>query len=163
MPGFSITTETYHIRTLKRPEKKFSKAISFRPIQIFEFLGISDICTVILFCFLFVDGSFLICFRFKGFDFAFARNGYRYHTKYDNFAAIPLGSYQHVGDNVLELVRKLQDATEIDAELTNTKKSVYYDFIGFILVNYSASFAYVFNLIVSALSFFVALKNRIGT
>ena len=35
------------------------------------------------------------------------KNGYVYHTKYDTEAAIPPGSIQRAGDNVLAVVRHL--------------------------------------------------------
>lgn len=44
---------------------------------------------------------------------ALAQNGYFYHTKYDRAESIPMGTYQHVGDNVLALVKSLVNADEI--------------------------------------------------
>jgi hypothetical protein len=38
------------------------------------------------------------------------RNGYVYHTKYDTEEAIPAGSIQRAGDNVLAVVKYLADS-----------------------------------------------------
>jgi len=39
--------------------------------------------------------------KIPGLDIAYMKNGYVYHTKYDTEAAIPPGSIQRAGDNVL--------------------------------------------------------------
>ncbi|ENN70647.1 hypothetical protein YQE_12592, partial [Dendroctonus ponderosae] len=51
-----------------------------------------------------------------GVDMAYYKDGYRYHTKYDGFDNIPLGSYQHGGDNTLALVKYLANAPEVAGE-----------------------------------------------
>lgn len=95
-----------------------------------------------------------------GLDVAFSRNGYRYHTKFDDFLNIPLGSYQHVGDNLLSLVRNLANAPE----LSNPKEQafqnvIFYDIFGLFMISYSKTVAIVVNVIVSILSIIVALKT----
>lgn len=45
--------------------------------------------------------------RLIGMDFAFNANGYVYHTKYDVVDAVPLGTLQHTGDNILALVKSV--------------------------------------------------------
>lgn len=81
-----------------------------------------------------------------GLDFAFAKNGYVYHTKYDNMDYIPDGSIQHAGDNILGLILKILEARELKDGNTlgpdgkmSTVRMVYYDFLGIIMVNYSVS------------------------
>ncbi|XP_022913826.1 endoplasmic reticulum metallopeptidase 1-like [Onthophagus taurus] len=94
-----------------------------------------------------------------GYDIAFVRNGYRYHTKHDNFENIPLGSYQHVGDNILDLVKRLGDADELNLNnfgSNNEKKSVYFDIFGFYMISYNEIAAVVINVLVTALSFMMS-------
>lgn len=48
-----------------------------------------------------------------GFDFAYSTNGYRYHTEHDSMDAISIGSLQHTGENILELIKVLGNADEM--------------------------------------------------
>lgn len=96
---------------------------------------------------------------FLGYDFAFARNGYRYHTKYDGFDNIPLGSYQHVGDNILALIKNLGHAPEItNSSEKSQEKIVYYDFLGLFMINYTVTSAFFLNISLAVLSVAVAIK-----
>nr|CAH7768334.1 unnamed protein product [Callosobruchus chinensis] len=81
-----------------------------------------------------------------GMDFAFYVNGYRYHTKYDDFENIPSGSYQHVGDNLLHLVNSLSRAPELSEDVPTPGKMVFFDFLGFFMVYYTTSIATVMNI-----------------
>uniref|UniRef100_A0A2R5LGK1 FXNA-like protease n=1 Tax=Ornithodoros turicata TaxID=34597 RepID=A0A2R5LGK1_9ACAR len=74
-----------------------------------------------------------------GLDFAFAKNGYVYHTKYDNMDYIEDGSIQHAGDNILGLVTKILEAPEFATDLprTNKPRAVYFDFMCIFMVTYS--------------------------
>lgn len=49
-----------------------------------------------------------------GYDFAYNTKGYKYHTKYDSLDSIDQGSLQHTGDNILELIKALGNADEIE-------------------------------------------------
>lgn len=49
----------------------------------------------------------------KGVDFALIQNGYVYHTENDRPEIIPIGTYQHLGDNLLEYVRTLAGSEEL--------------------------------------------------
>ena len=90
---------------------------------------------------------------------AFFKNGYRYHTKYDDFEHIPLGSFQHVGDNTLSLVRSLGNAPEVAKPKANPGKVVYFDCLGFFMVSYSETVAYLINLTVVLFSFVIFALN----
>lgn len=71
-------------------------------------------------------------------DFAFYQNGYVYHTKFDGFENIKPGTFQRVGDNLLELVKALSNSEDLpNASLENKEKTVYFDYLGFFMLNYS--------------------------
>lgn len=94
--------------------------------------------------------------KMQGYDFAFARGGYRYHTKYDTFGSIPLGSYQQVGTNILSLLRALRNASvhllnDID-DIESEPEVVYFDVLYKYMVEYSVNTATVVNTIVAVLS-----------
>ena len=86
-----------------------------------------------------------------------------YHTKYDGFKNIPLGSYQHIGDNLLSLVETIADA-HLDMDSLNitamTSKMIYFDFIGQFLIVYSDWFAVVINSFTIFLSLFISYKHH---
>lgn len=86
---------------------------------------------------------------------AFYKNGYRYHTKYDDFKNIPLGSYQHVGDNTLSLVRSLANAPEVSDPVPTPGKIVYFDVLGLFMVSYTTLVATILNSITVIVSFSV--------
>lgn len=90
---------------------------------------------------------------------AFINNGYRYHTKYDGFLNIPLGSFQHAGDNTLSLVKNLANAVEID-ELDQQIEGnvIYFDLFGVFMVSYNNTIAIVLNTLVSAVSLAAFIK-----
>jgi MFS family permease len=87
-----------------------------------------------------------------GLDMAFFKQGYRYHTKYDDFEHIPLGSFQHVGDNTLSLVRSLANAPEVSNPKDNPGKIIFYDFLGLFMISYTQTVAHVVNYVVVVLS-----------
>lgn len=79
---------------------------------------------------------------------AFIKNGYRYHTKYDDFWNIPLGSFQHVGDNALSLVQNLANAPELDKPNEQPfGKITFFDFFGWFMVSYNDTLAIILNLL----------------
>ncbi|KAK5648928.1 hypothetical protein RI129_003820 [Pyrocoelia pectoralis] len=92
-----------------------------------------------------------------GIDFAFTENGYRYHTKYDDFENIPDGSYQHIGDNVLTLTKLLGNATEMDDPNEFVQhKTVFFDIFGF-FITYTENQATLINSFISLLSILVTV------
>ncbi|GJQ79156.1 hypothetical protein Trydic_g5407 [Trypoxylus dichotomus] len=94
-----------------------------------------------------------------GFDLAFFKNGYKYHTNFDDVESIPLASYQHVGDNVLELVKKIANAPEIEYMKSSHTKAVYFDVFGLFMVWYQDYIGTIINLVVTLLSCLVAYKS----
>lgn len=91
-------------------------------------------------------------FCITGFDFAFYQNGYRYHTKFDDFQNIPPGSYQHVGDNILTLVKNLASAPEVSEGDGVPGKMIYYDIFGFFMISYTTRTAFILNIVTVLLS-----------
>lgn len=90
---------------------------------------------------------------------AFVDNGFRYHTKFDGFSNIPLGSFQHAGDNTLSLIRNLAEAPEIDdLEEQSLGKVTFFDVFGLFLVSYNNTINIVINVLVAALSILTCVK-----
>ena len=49
-----------------------------------------------------------------GLDIAFVKNGYVYHTRYDDAKSIPDGSIQRAGDNVLGIVNGIANSPYLE-------------------------------------------------
>ncbi|ODM91515.1 Endoplasmic reticulum metallopeptidase 1 [Orchesella cincta] len=83
-----------------------------------------------------------------GLDFAFIKNGYFYHTKFDNVDNITPGSIQHEGSNLLSLMQTLGnlDFTQIQY---SDEKMVFFDIFGWYMVVYSETVARILNVVVS--------------
>ncbi|KAJ9584785.1 hypothetical protein L9F63_020873 [Diploptera punctata] len=98
--------------------------------------------------------------KIPGLDFAHSTNGYVYHTSYDGLHAIPIGTIQHTGDNLLALTKHLA-SSEI---LSNTKdyaegKCIYFDIMGIYFVRYSELAGTILNLILVLISAYTSVKN----
>lgn len=83
---------------------------------------------------------------------AFIKNGYRYHTKFDDFEHLPLGSFQQAGNNALSLITNLANAPELSNPTKNPGKVVFFDIFGLFMISYNQTTAKVVNLVVAALS-----------
>ncbi|XP_033611136.1 endoplasmic reticulum metallopeptidase 1 isoform X3 [Cryptotermes secundus] len=98
--------------------------------------------------------------KVPGLDFAHAMNGYVYHTSYDNLHAIPTGTIQHTGDNLLALTKHIASSDV----LSNSQKHaagriVYFDVLGLFMVRYSEIAGIILNVFIVALSIFTISKN----
>ncbi len=90
-----------------------------------------------------------------GLDIAYMKNGYVYHTGYDQEDAIPPGSIQRAGDNFLEVVKYIANSEELaHPESQDNSNAVFFDFLGMFLVNYPESRGVVINLFCVALSLY---------
>lgn len=69
-----------------------------------------------------------------GLDIAFILDGYAYHTDRDRVGRLEPGSLQHMGANLLALVREL--ASGALPELDHAPSGVYYDVLGWKMVVY---------------------------
>nr|CAD7456655.1 unnamed protein product [Timema tahoe] len=95
-----------------------------------------------------------------GLDFAHAMNGYVYHTKYDNMDAIPRGTVQHTGDNLLALVQRLASSTELsDTQQHAAGREVYFNILPRTIVHYSEEAGVFLNILFIGLSIYTALVN----
>ncbi|XP_077288076.1 uncharacterized protein LOC143912654 [Arctopsyche grandis] len=93
--------------------------------------------------------------KIPGMDFAFGRNGQVYHTKYDKADYIPMGSHQHLGDNILGLIKSLGFAPELNDLPENTDgEIVYYDYLGWFMIFYSVEGGIALNVIGIIISIF---------
>ncbi|RZC42917.1 endoplasmic reticulum metallopeptidase 1-like [Asbolus verrucosus] len=75
-----------------------------------------------------------------------------YGGLYDDFEHIPLGSFQHVGDNTLSLVRDLANAPEVANPKEDPGKVIFFDFLGLFMITYSQAVAQALNYVAVLLS-----------
>lgn len=78
--------------------------------------------------------------QWPGLDIAYYRNGYVYHTTIDDLRFVNLGSIQHLGENVLGVVRHLALNKEGSFDLVRNSsltRPVYFDLFGFKMILYS--------------------------
>ncbi|KAH8300218.1 hypothetical protein KR044_011636, partial [Drosophila immigrans] len=88
-----------------------------------------------------------------GLDMAYLFNGYVYHTKYDRVNVFPRSSFQHTGDNVLSLAKALANAPELDDTAAHAEgHNVFYDFLGWFIIFYTATTGVIINVIVSVIA-----------
>lgn len=91
-----------------------------------------------------------------GMDFAFNANGYVYHTKYDTADLIPLGTYQHTGDNILAVTKSLALSTELYNVTEHWDDNVvFYDILGWTMLYYTQKEAVLINLLVAGIGLLV--------
>nr|XP_012141016.1 PREDICTED: endoplasmic reticulum metallopeptidase 1-like [Megachile rotundata]XP_012141017.1 PREDICTED: endoplasmic reticulum metallopeptidase 1-like [Megachile rotundata]XP_012141018.1 PREDICTED: endoplasmic reticulum metallopeptidase 1-like [Megachile rotundata]XP_012141019.1 PREDICTED: endoplasmic reticulum metallopeptidase 1-like [Megachile rotundata] len=85
----------------------------------------------------------------SGLDFAWATNGYVYHTKFDNIQQIPLGSLQRTGDNILALLQGivLENYLSEAAFQENVGNLVFFDFLGAFVIRWSQYVASTINIV----------------
>ena len=96
--------------------------------------------------------------KIPGLDFAFIKNGWVYHTKFDSIDSIPLGSIQHMGANVLALTQYLGNIDFTDLKYTDTKM-VFCDVFGFFMFVYSEATGIVINVLVSLVTLVLIWKD----
>lgn len=87
-------------------------------------------------------------------DFAYSKNGYVYHTKYDTLDIHPNGTLQNTGDNIMELIKALGNADELEnVNEHEDGKLVFFDFMTWFLIYYTQGIGILINclIIVAAL------------
>ncbi|XP_052895947.1 endoplasmic reticulum metallopeptidase 1-like [Anopheles moucheti] len=108
-----------------------------------------------------------------GLDFALSSYGYLYHTALDARETISTGTLQHIGDNLLGLVRALGNADELrNIREHREGTAVFFDFMHLFLVYYTETTGLIINnllgvfslaLIVGTLFMFVRKDGAVGT
>lgn len=96
--------------------------------------------------------------KIPGLDFAFIKNGYAYHTKFDNVENITPGSIQHEGSNILSLVETFGNLDFSHIQYSD-EKMIFFDVFGKFVVAYSETFARIFNVIISLIVLFIAWRE----
>lgn len=87
-------------------------------------------------------------------------NGYVYHTSYDDLHAIPTGTLQHTGDNLLALTKHIASSDVLsNSEKHAAGRIVYFDVLGLFMVRYSETAGIILNAFIVALSIFTISKN----
>ncbi|XP_059612732.1 endoplasmic reticulum metallopeptidase 1-like [Phlebotomus argentipes] len=90
--------------------------------------------------------------KIPGMDFAYAYNGYVYHTEFDTEKIFPAESLQHAGDNVLPLIESLVRSEELkDTKSHEDGHVVYYDFFNVALIYYSETTGAIINAILATI------------
>ncbi|KMQ89025.1 endoplasmic reticulum metallopeptidase 1-like protein, partial [Lasius niger] len=102
--------------------------------------------------------------KISGVDFAWSKNGYVYHTKFDNVDQIPLGALQRTGDNILALTQGIVFEDHLsDPSMQETRGSlVFFDFLGAFVIRwpqYIASTINIASLITAGYSIYLNMQN----
>ena len=86
--------------------------------------------------------------NFIGLDFAWSKNGYVYHTKFDSIDQVPLGSLQRTGDNILALTLGIVSGYYLSDEnyISSGGSLVFFDFLGAFVIRWSEFTAKFVNL-----------------
>ncbi|XP_076306930.1 endoplasmic reticulum metallopeptidase 1-like isoform X2 [Tachypleus tridentatus] len=99
-----------------------------------------------------------------GLDFAYVRNGYVYHTKYDRPEFINEGSIQRTGENMLGLIHNILKSPHFNHPLEyRSSKLVFFDVLGLFMITYSASLGTIMNesiAILTVLEIFLKIRLR---
>lgn len=99
-----------------------------------------------------------------GLDFAWSKNGYVYHTRFDNVDQIPLGALQRTGDNILALTQGIVFEDYLsDASMQGAQGSlVFFDFLGAFVIRwpqYIANTVNIVSIIVAGYSVYLNMRS----
>jgi hypothetical protein len=87
-------------------------------------------------------------------------NGYVYHTRYDNLHAVPTGTLQHTGDNLLALTKRIASSDILNSPQEYAAgRTVYFDVLGLFMVSYSETAGIILNVFTVVLSLYTVAKN----
>lgn len=101
-----------------------------------------------------------ILFFVSGLDFAWSANGYVYHTKFDSFEQVPIGSLQRTGDNILALARGMAQGHQMShVEDYRAGNLVFFDFLGAFVVRWPMMVADFINVSSVIFSIFTVYMN----
>lgn len=95
-------------------------------------------------------------------DFAWSKNGYVYHTRFDNVDQIPLGALQRTGDNILALTKGIIFGDHL-SDMQETRGSlVFFDFLGAFVIRwpqYIASTVNIASIIIAGYSIHLNMQS----
>ena len=95
-----------------------------------------------------------------GLDFAWAENGYVYHTKFDDVSQIPLGTLQRTGDNILALTLGLANNDKMaNVEKYASGNLVFFDILGAFVIRWSEEIGLIINTFGLAVSIYCLFRN----
>lgn len=86
-----------------------------------------------------------------GVDFAYIKDGWRYHTRYDSIDYIPLESIQYTGENIFALMKKIANADEL-ASPPQGSHAVFFDYLGLFFISYTMEVGVGINIAISLLA-----------
>ncbi|CAO1401575.1 unnamed protein product [Diamesa serratosioi] len=102
-----------------------------------------------------------------GMDFAHAKAGYRYHTKFDSIDYITPNVLQRTGENIMTLVQSIANSIELSdtSKYSKTSSAVYFDYLGFFFITYTTTTGKIINfaivLLTVSLSFLSLTKATV--
>lgn len=96
----------------------------------------------------------------SGLDFVWSKNGYVYHTIFDNVLQVPIGSLQRTGDNIQALALGMVNGIQIsDMSQYRAGNLVYFDFLGAFVIHWSEFIANIVNAIVLTIALYSIYNN----
>lgn len=102
----------------------------------------------------------LLLFFPIGLDFAWSSNGYVYHTKFDSFEQVPIGSLQRTGDNILALARGMAQGHQLShVDDYRAGNLVFFDFLGAFVIRWPMLVADVINISSVIFSIYTVYMN----
>lgn len=94
-----------------------------------------------------------------GLNFAIIDNELAYHTPLSTPERLDPGSLQHIGDQVLPIVRALANTGTLP---TNSPNAIYSDVLGLVLISYSTIIGWVLLVLAAGMIVFVAWRALAG-
>lgn len=95
----------------------------------------------------------------SGVDFVWSSNGYVYHTQYDNIAQIPWGSLQRTGDNMLALIKGINEKGIRVQENEQSHNLVFFDILGALVIRWKVTLSLLINLFAASFAVFTVWLN----
>lgn len=95
----------------------------------------------------------------SGVDFVWSSNGFVYHTEYDNIAQIPWGSLQRTGDNMLALIKGINEKGIRVQKDEKSHNLIFFDLLGAFVVRWKVTLSMLINLSAAAFSVFTVWMN----